>query len=98
MQRFIPLNYFKPLYVNHTDLLSEEGMKEFYDRVTGTEGAELCKHYQISTAEFDYFISTLKVAENVVFYGWVSYNSALLKMLTGSQKIDNYEDSFGHLQ
>jgi len=97
MQRFIPLNYFKPLYDNHTDLLSEEGMKEFYDRVTGTEGEELCKQYQISQVEFDYFLSTLKVAENVVFYGWVSYNTALLKMLTGDQRIDNYEDSFGHL-
>lgn len=96
MQRFIPLNYFKPLYVNHTDLLSDEGMKEFQDRLMGTEGAAICQQYAISTADFDHFKETLKVAENIVFYGWVSYNTALVNMLTEA-KLDSYEDSFGHL-
>jgi len=96
MQRFIPLNYFKPLYVNHTDLLSEDGMNEFYKKLTGEEGTELRKKYAITDTEFDYFVKTLLVAENIVFYGWVSYNTALLNMLTEA-KLDSYEDSFGHL-
>ncbi|MEJ6617596.1 MAG: hypothetical protein QNL61_11890 [Crocinitomicaceae bacterium] len=97
MQRFIPLNYFKPLYVNHTDLLSEEGMSAFYERLIGDEGTEICKQYQITTAQFDYFVSTLKTAENIVFYGWVSYNTALVEILTDDNQLDGYEDSFSHL-
>lgn len=97
MHRFIPLNYFKPLYVNHTDLLSEEGMNEFYARITGAEGMALCKEFNISPTEFEHFLETLKTAENIVFYGWVSYNTALLKMLTDAENLDSYQDSFGHL-
>lgn len=96
MKRFIPLNYFKPLYVNHTDLLSEEGMEAFLLRLNSSEGEVLCQEYEITLADFEAFKNTLKIPENIVFYGWISYNTALLNMLT-TGKLDLYEDSFGHL-
>lgn len=97
MYRFIPLNTFKSLYVNHTDLLSEEGMKTFYSKLTGEKGKKICEENQISEKEFEHFKQTLENPENIVFYGWISYNTALLNMLTGNGKLEMYDDAFGHL-
>lgn len=97
MQRFIPLNTFKSLYVNHTDLLSDEGMSEFYSKLAREEGKKICEENQITSEQFEHFKSTLTNPENIVFYGWVSYNTALLSMLTGNGKLEMYDDAFGHL-
>lgn len=97
MQRFIPLTTFKSLYINHTDLLSDEGMEDFDAKLNGEEGRKICEAYQITTSEFEHFKLTLKDPENIVFYGWVSYNTALLSVLTGNGKLESYDDAFGHL-
>ncbi len=97
MQRFISLSYFKPLYVNHTDLLSDEGMAEFLERLSGQEGEELRREHAISDADFNNFLETLKNPTSIVFYGWVSYNTALLHFLSNAKIEDAYEDIFSHL-
>ena len=97
MQRFIPLSYFKPLYVNHTDLLSDEGMAEFLERLNGEEGQQLCRLHEISESDLNAFRKSLEQPTSIVFYGWISYNTALLHLLSFSKIEDSYEDTFGHL-
>lgn len=97
MQRFIPLSTFKSLYVNHTDLLTDEAIAVFSSRLVGEEGKQICEANQITETELEHFIQTLKNPENIVFYGWVSYNSDLLNILSGKGKVDRYDDAFGHL-
>ncbi|MDG1333300.1 MAG: hypothetical protein P8P74_13275 [Crocinitomicaceae bacterium] len=95
MRKFIPLSTFKEIYSNQSDLLTEEGMNSFREKLASS-GIEIAEKARFTSEEFSAFQETLRDPSNVVFYGWIEQVSALKNALLG-KKPSLFIDSAKHL-
>ena len=97
MSEFISISLFKTLYINHSDLLTDEGMKEFKKKLTTEEAISIKESNGISDEDFLRFVKSLSSAKTILFHDWVLQNSALYSLLN-NREITPFEDISHHLK
>lgn len=85
MRKFIPLSTFNSIYSNQSDLLTPEGMQAFRGALM-TEGIPLVTQAGFSTEDLIAFQETLNDPSNIVFYGWIERDAALMDCLLGKKR------------
>lgn len=96
MRKFIPLSTFNSLYSSQSDLLTEEGMNLFREKL-GVDGSSIAQKAGFTQEDFIAFQETLRDPSNVVFYGWIEQVSPLKNALLGN-KLSLFVDSAKHLE
>jgi hypothetical protein len=96
MRKFIPLSTFNKLYSNQSDLLTDEGMRSFREKLN-SDGVAIAQSSGFNQEEFVAFQETLNDPSNIVFYGWIEQVPALKNALLGN-KLFLFVDSAKHLE
>ncbi len=84
MRKFIPISTFDTLYGNSSDLLTEDGMKRFQNRVV-SEGWTIAESNGFSQSDFQVFLASTAHPSAVVFHGWVARYPSLLQGISGGK-------------
>jgi len=95
MRKFIPLSIFKELYSNQSDLLTDQGMNSFREKLV-LNGGSIAEKAGFTSEDYSAFQETLQDPSSVVFYGWIEQASALKNALLG-KKLSLFVDSAKHL-
>ena len=96
MPKFIPISVFKSLYVSHADLLTDEGINSFKTKLK-EEGGEIATKNGFTSEDLSAFSSLIDNPNNLVFYGWVEQNGALLEVLSEGKELQPFNDRARHL-
>ena len=97
MSNFISLSLFKKLYLSQSDLLTNEGIAEFKNKLITEEGIKIRQSNGISDDEFSKFVTSLNSSKTILFHDWILQNSALYTLLTKGE-ITYFEDISNHLK
>ncbi len=97
MPKYIPISLFKSLYSSLSDLLTDEGIAVFKENLS-TKGEGIATSKGFSAADLKAFTSNIEDPNNLVFYGWVEQNKALLNVLTGDKNPLPFIDGAKHLE
>ncbi|MDB4091363.1 hypothetical protein N9528_03435, partial [Crocinitomicaceae bacterium] len=97
MSNFISLSLFKTLYLSQSDLLTNEGIAEFKNKLITEEGIKIRQSNGISDDEFSKFVTSLNSSKTILFHDWILQNSALYTLLTKGE-ITYFEDISNHLK
>lgn len=95
MRKFIPLSIFTELYSNQSELLTEEGMNAFQEKLS-TDGSLIAEKAGFSTEDFIAFKETLRDPSSIVFYGWIEQVLPVKNALLG-KSLSLFVDSAKHL-
>ncbi|NRA11353.1 MAG: hypothetical protein HRT57_05285 [Crocinitomicaceae bacterium] len=96
--RFISLSWFKSLYTDHSQLLTEEGFGAFIKRLNSGEGSAIATENSIDASEFAAFKESLFNQQHILFYGWIEQNDVLLEFLEGQEISASFVDKKQHLK
>lgn len=80
MPRFIPLNIFKELYTNETDLLDKENHAKFISSLQ-IHGEAIAIKAGYSLDDFRSFQKSILTPSSIVFHGWVRNINGLTELL-----------------
>ena len=97
MAEFVSINTFEKLFDSPSELLTDEGIHSFKARLL-EDGEALCQSKNISKADFDRFVHSLDNPSNIIYYGWVAQNNALIAMLEAGIATEKFVDQAGHLK
>lgn len=92
MAQFIPLKTFHSLYKNPADLLSEEGLRLFYDALE-KHGLELAIGDGYTEQDFAVNRQLFLNPSSIIFQGWIAQTEGLLTLLTTGKTSVQFVDS-----
>ncbi|MDX2359369.1 MAG: hypothetical protein QNK23_01090 [Crocinitomicaceae bacterium] len=98
MPKFISITLFESLYRSQSDLLLDDGINNFIEKLSGTEGDLIARANGIDHAAFSGFIRSLKKPTTVLFQSWVAQSPALENLLKGKGEIEQFYDNHNHLK
>jgi hypothetical protein len=98
MPGFIALSKFEELYTDQSQLLTDDGMVSFMEKLRSDEGKRLALSQGFSEADYLYFVEGFQNPQLIVFYGWVEQNYDLLAFLEGREINHSFDDKHGHLK
>lgn len=92
MAQFIPLKTFQSLYTNASDLLSEEGLRSFYDALE-KNGLEIALKNGYSEKDFRENCVLFQDPSSIIFHGWIAQTEGLQEVLTQGKTAVPFLDS-----
>ncbi len=97
MPRFIPLNIFKELYTNETDILDKESHANFITSLQNY-GEGIAGKAGYSLDDFKAFQNSILTPSGIVFHGWVGNIAGLTELLVNGKLEIRFVDKNKYLE